>query len=78
MIDAKTQLLPPGDAFIVYPDRAAKSVYSSIRLETMRDGIEDYELLMSLRQKNPALAEQLSQAAIRSLTDYVHDPRHFD
>jgi hypothetical protein len=44
----------------------------------MRDGIEDYELLMSLRQKNPALAEQLSQAAIRSLTDYVHDPRHFD
>ncbi len=77
VIDANTQLLPPGDAFIVYPDRAAKSVYSSIRLETMREGIEDYELLMSLRQKNPALAEQLSQAAIRSLTDYVRDPAAF-
>lgn len=77
VIDANTQLLPPGDAFIVYPDRAGKSVYSSIRLETMREGIEDYELLMSLRHKNPALAEQLSQSAIQSLTDYVRDPAAF-
>jgi Domain of unknown function (DUF4091) len=77
VIDANTQLLPSGDAFIVYPDRAGKSVYSSIRLETMRAGIEDYELLMLLRQKNPAAAEQLSQTAIRSLTDYVRDPVAF-
>jgi hypothetical protein len=77
VIDANTQLLPPGDAFIVYPDRAGKSVYSSIRLETMREGIEDYELLMSLREKNPAMAEQLSQAAIKSFTDYVRDPAAF-
>ena len=54
VIDANTQLLPPGDAFIVYPDRAGKSVYSSIRLEAMREGIEDYELLLLLKQKNPA------------------------
>jgi Domain of unknown function (DUF4091) len=60
VIDANTQLPPPGDAFIVYPDRAGKSVYSSIRLEAMREGIEDYELLLVLRQKNPAAAEQLS------------------
>ncbi|HEV2396935.1 MAG TPA: glycoside hydrolase domain-containing protein [Candidatus Sulfotelmatobacter sp.] len=77
VIDANTQLLPAGDAFIVYPDRAGKSVYSSIRLETMREGIEDYELLMLLRQKNPALAEQLSQAAIQSFTEYVRDPAAF-
>src|ERR1041384_1071239 len=77
VIDANTQLLPSGDAFIVYPDRAGKSVYSSIRLETMRAGIEDYELLMLLRQKNPAVAEQLSQTAIQSLTDYVRDPAAF-
>jgi hypothetical protein len=77
VIDANTQLLPPGDAFIVYPDRADKSVYSSIRLETMREGIEDYELLMSLRQKNPGLAEQLSESAIQSLTEYVRDPAAF-
>jgi hypothetical protein len=77
VIDANTQLLPPGDAFIVYPDRAGKSAYSSIRLETMREGIEDYELLMSLRQKNPAMAEQLSQAVIKSFTHYVRDPAAF-
>jgi hypothetical protein len=77
VIDANTQLLPSGDAFIVYPDRAGKSVFSSIRLETMREGIEDYELLMSLRQKNPEMAEQLSQAAIQSLTEYVRDPAAF-
>jgi hypothetical protein len=68
VIDANRQLLPPGDAFIVYPDRAGKSAYSSIRLETMREGIEDYELLTPLRQKNPAIAEQLSQAVIKSFT----------
>jgi len=77
VIDANTQLLPPGDAFIVYPDRAGKSVYSSIRLEAMREGIEDYELLLLLKQKNPAAAEQLSQAAITSFTEYVRDPAAF-
>lgn len=77
VIDANTQLLPSGDAFIVYPDRAGKSVFSSIRLETMREGIEDYELLMLLKQKNSAQAQELSQAAIQSLTDYVRDPSAF-
>jgi glycosyl hydrolase family 123 len=77
VIDANTQLLPAGDAFIVYPDRAGKSVYSSLRLEAMREGIEDYELLQQLRRKSPAAAEQLSQAAIGSFTEYVRDPRAF-
>jgi hypothetical protein len=77
VIDANTQLLPPGDAFIVYPDRANRSVFSSIRLEAMREGIEDYELLQILRQKNPAEADRLSQAAISSFTEYVRDPAEF-
>jgi hypothetical protein len=77
VIDANTQLLPSGDAFIVYPDRAGKSVYSSIRLETMREGIEDYELLQQLQHKNPATAQQLSQAAVASFTDYVRNPKTF-
>jgi Glycoside hydrolase 123, catalytic domain/Glycoside hydrolase 123 N-terminal domain len=77
VIDANTQLLPPGDAFIVYPDRAGKSVFSSIRLEAMREGIEDYELLRVLQQTNPAAAEQLSQTAIASFTEYVRDPAEF-
>jgi len=77
VIDANTQLLPSGDAFIVYPDRAGKSVYSSIRLEAMREGLEDYELLLLLKQKNPSAADQLSQAAITSFTEYVRDPEAF-
>ncbi|MBZ5543917.1 MAG: DUF4091 domain-containing protein [Acidobacteriia bacterium] len=73
VIDNNTELLPPGDAFIVYPDPAHKSVYSSIRLEAMREGIEDYELLRVLKEKNPAEADRLANQAIRSFTDYVRD-----
>ncbi len=77
VIDDNTELLPSGDAFIVYPDRARKSVHSSIRLETMRAGIEDYELLRALRKKNPAEANRLANDAITSLTEYVRDPEAF-
>ena len=77
VIDANTELLPAGDAFIVYPDRERKSVFSSIRLEAMREGIEDYELLQLLRERNPGEAERLSRAAIGSFTEYVRDPAAF-
>jgi hypothetical protein len=73
VIDNNTELLPPGDAFIVFPDPAHSSVYSSIRLEAMREGIEDYELLRVLKEKNPAEADRLVNQAIRSFTDYVRD-----
>jgi Glycoside hydrolase 123, catalytic domain/Glycoside hydrolase 123 N-terminal domain len=77
VIDANTELLPSGDAFIVYPDRANKSVFSSIRLETMREGIEDYELLQVLNQRNHEEADRLAQAAIQSFTQYVRSPAEF-
>ena len=77
VIDNNTQLLPPGDAFIVYPDPAHKSVHSSIRLEAMREGIEDYELLRVLKEKDPAEAERLANQAIRNFTDYVRDVPDF-
>lgn len=77
VIDANTELLPAGDAFIVYPDRANRSVFSSIRLEAMREGIEDYELLHILKEKEPAEADRLSQAAISSFTEYIRSPAEF-
>ena len=55
----------PGDAFIVYPDRERKSVYSSIRLETMLEGTEDYEMLMALKANDPAAANRLGQEGRR-------------
>jgi hypothetical protein len=77
VINANTELLPPGDAFIVYPDKEKKSVYSSIRFEAMLEGIEDYELLQALKQKDPSEADRLAKAAIRGFTDYVRDPAAF-
>jgi len=77
IINANQTLLPSGDAFIVYPDRANKSVLSSIRFETMRAGIEDYELLRMLKAKNPVEAERLAQAAVSGFTEYVRDVAAF-
>jgi len=77
VIDENTELLPPGDAFIVYPDRSQKSVLSSIRLETMREGIEDYEMLRLLHARKPALAEQIAATAVSSFTEYVREPAAF-
>lgn len=70
-------ILPPGDAFIVYPDRARKSVYSSIRLETMTEGIEDYEMLQALKARDPVEADRLGKEAVAGFTDYVRDPSQF-
>jgi hypothetical protein len=77
VINENTELLPPGDAFILYPDRARKSVRSSIRFEAMREGIEDYELLRLLQASKPAEAERIANSAVSSFTDYVRDPMAF-
>ncbi|HEX5483308.1 MAG TPA: glycoside hydrolase domain-containing protein [Terriglobia bacterium] len=77
VINDNQTLLPPGDAFIVYPDRAHLSVKASIRLEALRAGIEDYEMLRILQSRNPAEAREISHSAISSFTGYVRDARQF-
>ena len=77
VIDNNTELLPPGDAFIVYPDREHRTVRSSIRFEAMRAGIEDYEMLRALKGRDPAAAEQIAASAVSSFTDYVRDVATF-
>jgi hypothetical protein len=72
-----TGIIPPGDAFIVYPDKEHKSILSSIRLEAMRESIEDYELLRVLEKRDPAAARALAGKAIRTFTDYVRAPAEF-
>lgn len=67
--------LPPGDSHIVYPGK--RGPLSSIRLEAMRDGIEDYELLKLLESKNPKLAREICDSIVKSLTDYTLDPAAF-
>ena len=73
----ETGIIPPGDAFIVYPDQEHESILSSIRLEAMRESIEDYELLRVLESKDPNTAHALAEKAIHGFTDYVRDPAEF-
>jgi len=77
VIDDNTELLPPGDAFIVYPDREHLTVRSSIRFEAMRSGIEDYEMLRALEAHDPAAARQIAASAVSSFTEYIRDVATF-
>ncbi len=61
--------LPGGDPWIVYPKEGG--VLPSIRLEAMRDGIEDYELLKMLEAWNPKAAQEL-------VRDVVYDFKTYD
>ncbi len=43
----------------------------------MREGIEDYELLVALKKRDPKKAQRLSSTAIPHIDDYVRDVRAF-
>jgi hypothetical protein len=77
VINAGQDLLPPGDAFITYPWREKNTIRSSIRLETMREGIEDYELLRAAEAKDPARAHQIAAKAMPNIIDYTRDVATF-
>ncbi len=70
-------LLPPGDNALVYPDPENDSILSSIRLEIMREGIEDYELLVELSASNPERASELASQCIPNVNDYIRDYKEF-
>jgi len=73
---------PPGDGALIYrlPDGAA----GCIRLEAVRDGVEDWEYLAILKREIARAGRQASDAASRllrvdptvskNLTSYTHDP----
>jgi hypothetical protein len=73
----ETGIIPPGDGFIVRPDKEHESILSSIRLEAMRESIEDYELLRVLEKKDSGAARALAEKAICNFMDYVRDPAEF-
>lgn len=69
--------LPAGDDAIVYPDAEHDGVFVSTRLEMMREGIEEYEVLRELELHRPGAASKLAQTVIPGFTDYVRDVRQF-
>ncbi len=77
LINNNRTLLPAGDNAIVYPNPAGNSILSSIRLEAMRAGIEDFELLTLLARSDPDAARELAEIAIPHINDYVRDPAAF-
>jgi len=77
VINSNRTLLPAGDNSIFYPDAENNSVLSSIRLEAMRDGIEDYELLTVLANKDPEKARALAAEVIPHVNDYMRDWKAF-
>jgi len=49
----------------------------SIRLEAMRDGIFDHELLMMLEDKLPEKGQELCRRLVKSFTNYDLDIKSF-
>ena len=57
-----------GDGWIAYP--GYKTIYPSIRLEAMRDGIVDYELLKMLEEKYPEKAKDIVGRVVFDFDNY--------
>ncbi len=80
--------LPPGDTHIAYPGRDGP--LASLRLEAMRDGLEDYEYLKLLEEEILKVKEvlggrafsepferralEICMRAVPSITGYIRDP----
>jgi hypothetical protein len=68
-------ILPAGDSYIVYPGYG--KLYSSIRLEAMRDGVYDYELLKMLARKQPEKAKDICRRVVIDFNVYDTEIRSF-
>lgn len=66
-----------GDGLLLYPGPAGTPL-SSLRLESLRDGLEDYDCLVLLEERDHAGAAALLQEArstlIQGVTSYATDP----
>ena len=74
-LDYKVESLAgmPGDGLLIYPTRDGP--VSSIRLENIRDGLEDYDYLALLADaKGRAAAEAYVMRLVKGLTDFSRDP----
>lgn len=74
--DVHDRRVPAGDTHIVYPGPDGPLL--SMRLEAMRAGVEDYELLRTLRDHDPELAEDILASCMKSFTEVDTDPAAFD
>ncbi len=67
--------LPAGDSHIVYPD--GDDLYYSIRMETLRKGVDDYELLNLLKNENSDAYTDIMSAFDNNFHGWI-DEKAFD
>lgn len=73
-----------GDGYFIYPGETVDKPLSSLRLETIRDGIEDYELLYLLNGLVERSSEadpetlKLAQEVLKVRPEVSHSLRDFD
>lgn len=65
--------LPPGDCWIVYP--GPDGPMDSLRWEQMREGLQDYELLWLLAQRDREKADQICADLVPDPINYARDWR---
>ncbi|WP_405060050.1 discoidin domain-containing protein [Kribbella sp. NBC_01505] len=64
---------PKGDGWITQPDVARNTIEATTRYESLRDGIEDWEVLNILGKTKPALAKELSRSLVTASDKYTLD-----
>ncbi|GAA2827419.1 hypothetical protein GCM10010522_51690 [Kribbella solani] len=62
-----------GDGYIVRPDKPHNTVETSPRYESLRDGMEDWEVLNQLGKTNPGLAHDLATSVVQRSDKYSPD-----
>ena len=65
--------LPPGDCWIVYPGKDGP--LDSLRWEQMREGLQDFELLWLLGQRDPVKADEICMKIMPHPLTYARDWR---
>lgn len=68
-------VMPGGDGWIVYPGsrNGQGKIWSSVRMEAMRDGIVDYELLRTAEEKYPEKIKEMARQVAYRLDWYDMD-----
>lgn len=62
-----------GDGYIVRPDKEHNTIEASPRYESLRDGMEDWEVLNKLGKTNPGLAHELATSVVQRSDKYSPD-----
>ncbi|MFI5691333.1 glycoside hydrolase domain-containing protein [Kribbella sp. NPDC051586] len=67
-----------GDYWVVNPDKEHNLLERTIRLESMRDGIEDWEVVSILKKTHPDLATDLAKALASTPGTFTGDVTYLD